>query len=102
MKEESKVRHKGGLGGKGREKFYNYNLKSRKEQKGFQPYKNSNTSNANRSSQGLNHHPKSTHGQTHGSSCIYSRGWLFWATRGEALGSAMARFFSVGECRGRG
>jgi len=29
----------------------------------------------NQSSQGLNHHPKSTHGQTHSSSCICSRGW---------------------------
>jgi hypothetical protein len=27
------------------------------------------------SSQGLNHQPKSTHGGTHGSSCICSRGW---------------------------
>ena len=27
------------------------------------------------SSQGLNHQPKCTHGGTHGSSCIFSRGW---------------------------
>jgi len=33
------------------------------------------TITTNQSSQGLNHHPKSTHGQTHGSSCICSRGW---------------------------
>jgi len=30
----------------------------------------------NQSSQGLNPYLKTTHGQTHGSSCIYSRGWL--------------------------
>jgi hypothetical protein len=34
------------------------------------------------SSQGLNHQPKSTHGGTHGSSRICSRGWPYWASMG--------------------
>jgi hypothetical protein len=34
------------------------------------------------SSQGLNHQPKSTHGETHGSSCICSRGWTYLASMG--------------------
>jgi len=33
----------------------------------------------NQSSQGLNHYPKSTHGQTYGPSCICSNGWPYWA-----------------------
>jgi len=54
----------------------------------------------NQSSQWLNHHPKSTCGQTHGSSCICSRGWPCWATMGgEALGHAKAGTHSVGECQ---
>jgi len=44
----------------------------------------------NQSSQGLNHHPKSTHGQTHGSSCICRRGWPCPAPMGEALGPVKA------------
>jgi len=45
----------------------------------------------NQSSQGLNHYPKSPHGQTHGSSCTCSRGWPCWAPMGgEALGPAKA------------
>jgi hypothetical protein len=37
-------------------------------------------------SQGLNHQPKSIHGETHDSSCIYRRGWLCLALiGGEAL-----------------
>jgi hypothetical protein len=51
------------------------------------------------SSQGLNHQPKSTHGGTHGSSCIYSRGWPYLASMGgEALGPVKAQCLSVGEC----
>jgi hypothetical protein len=42
--------------------------------------------------------PKSTHGGTHGSSHIYSRGWSCEiSTRGEALGPAKALCPSVGE-----
>jgi len=56
----------------------------------------------NESSQGLNHHPKSTHALTNGSSCICSRGWPCWASMGgEALGPAKAGSSSVGECQGR-
>jgi hypothetical protein len=43
------------------------------------------------SSQGLNHQPKSSHGGTHASSYIYSRGWPYLASMGrEALGSVKA------------
>jgi hypothetical protein len=49
----------------------------------------------NQSSQGLNHQPRSTHGGTHGSSCICNRGWPCWASmRGEALEGSMP------QCRG--
>jgi hypothetical protein len=41
------------------------------------------TISTNQSSQGLNHQPRSTHGRTHGSSCICSRGWPYWASVGE-------------------
>jgi hypothetical protein len=55
------------------------------------------TNQTPRSSQGLNHQPKSTHGGTHGSSCICSRGWLCQASVGEeALGPVKARCPSVG------
>jgi hypothetical protein len=54
------------------------------------------------SSQGLNHQPKSTHGGTHGSSCICSKGWLCWTSvGGEALGPVKAQCPSVGECQDR-
>jgi hypothetical protein len=54
------------------------------------------------SSQGLNHQPKSsTHGGTHGSSHICSRGWLYLASMGrEALGPVKAECPSVGEYQG--
>jgi hypothetical protein len=43
------------------------------------------------SSQGLNYQLKSTHGGTHGSRCIYSRGGTYLASmRGEAVGSVKA------------
>jgi len=60
------------------------------------------TISTNQSSQGLNHHPKCTHGQTHGSSCICSRGRPCWASvGGEALSSAKARPLNVGECQSK-
>jgi hypothetical protein len=34
------------------------------------------------SSQGLNYQTKGMHERSHGSSCIYSRGWLCWASMG--------------------
>jgi hypothetical protein len=52
------------------------------------------------SSQGLNYQPKSTHGGTHGSSCICSRGWLCQTSMGgEAFGPVNARCHSVEECQ---
>jgi len=52
------------------------------------------------SSQGLSHQPKSTHGGTHGSSPICSRGWPCLAsTGGEALGPVKVYFPSVGDAR---
>ena len=52
-----------------------------------------------KSSQGLNHLPKSTHGGTNGFSCICSKGWPCWASMGgEALGPVKSVCPSVGEC----
>jgi hypothetical protein len=43
------------------------------------------------SSMGLDHQSKSTHGRTHGSGCICSRGWPYRASMGgEALGPVKA------------
>jgi hypothetical protein len=54
------------------------------------------------SSLGLNHQSKKTHGGTHGSSCICSRGWPYWASMGgEALGLVKVIYPSVGECQGQ-
>jgi hypothetical protein len=54
------------------------------------------------SSQGLNHQPKSTHGGTHGSSCICSRGWPSQSSMwGEVLCPGKALCPSVGECQGQ-
>jgi len=45
--------------------------------------------------------PKSTHGTTHGSSCVCSRGLPCLASMGgKALGFMKTRFLSVGECQG--
>jgi hypothetical protein len=50
------------------------------------------------SSQELNHQLNSTHGGTHGSSCICSRGWPCMASiGGEAICPVNARFPNVGE-----
>ena len=54
------------------------------------------------SSQGLNHQPKSTHGGTHGSRCICSRGWPSWSSMGgEALSPVKILCPSIGECQGQ-
>jgi hypothetical protein len=46
--------------------------------------------------------PKSTHGETHGSSCICSREWPSRSSMGgEALGPVKALCPSVGECQGQ-
>jgi hypothetical protein len=53
-------------------------------------------------SQELNPQPKSTHGATHGSSHLCSRGWPCWSSmEGETLGPVKAQCPSVGECQGR-
>ena len=52
------------------------------------------------SSQGGNHPPKSTHGRTHDSSLICSRGWPFQTSmRGEVIGPVKDRCPSVGNAR---
>jgi hypothetical protein len=54
------------------------------------------------SSLGLNHQSKKTHGGTHGSSCICSRGWPCWTSMGgEALGPVKVLCPSIGECQDR-
>jgi hypothetical protein len=51
---------------------------------------------------GLNHQPYSTHGGTHGSSYIYSRGWPSQSTLGgEVLGSMKALYPGVEEWQGQ-
>jgi hypothetical protein len=61
------------------------------------------TVSSNQSSQGLNHQPRSTHGGTHGSSHICSRGW--WPCRAsigeETLGTVKAQCAFIGECECR-
>jgi hypothetical protein len=53
------------------------------------------------SSQGLNHQPNSTHGGTHGSSHIRSRGrHCLVSIGGEALGPVKTPCSSVGKCQG--
>jgi hypothetical protein len=49
-------------------------------------------------SQGLNHQPKSTHGGTHGSSCLYSRGLPYLVSAGrEVLGPVETLCTRIGE-----
>jgi hypothetical protein len=51
---------------------------------------------------GLNHQSKKTHGGTHGSSFICSRGWPSQSSMGgEALGPVKALGPSIGECQGQ-
>jgi hypothetical protein len=65
--------------------------------------KNSNVNNQYlQSSLGLNHQSKKTHGSTHGSTCICSRGWPSQSSMGgEALGPVKVLCPSVGECQGQ-
>jgi len=52
-------------------------------------------------SQGLNHQPMSTDGETHDSSHIGSRGWhCRVSTGGKALGPVKGHYPNVGECQG--
>jgi len=56
----------------------------------------------NQNSQRLKHYPKTTQGQTHGSSCICIRAWPSWTQIGvEALGPVKAGPPSVGEFQRR-
>jgi hypothetical protein len=74
--------------------------------RGLQPYRKNNNINQTdahppQCSQRLNHQPRGTHGGTHSSSHIYSRGWPCWASVvEEALGPVKARCSSVGEWEG--
>jgi hypothetical protein len=71
-----------------------------KELNGLQPI--GRTISTNQSSQGLNHQPKTTHGGTHGSSCICSREWPCRVSIGEeALVPMKAGCPFVGEFEGR-
>jgi hypothetical protein len=67
--------------------------KELKELKGFAIHRKNNINQPEpQNFQGLNHQPKSIHGETHGSSCICSRGWPCWTSMGgEALGPEKAR-----------
>jgi hypothetical protein len=54
-----------------------------------------------KSSHGLKNQPRSTHGGTHGSSYICSKGWPCWASMGrEAIGLVKDQFPRVGEFEG--
>jgi hypothetical protein len=54
------------------------------------------------SSEGSNHQPKSTHGGSHGTNHVCSRGWSCGTSmRREALGPVKARCPRVGECQDR-
>jgi hypothetical protein len=54
------------------------------------------------SSLGLNCQSKKTHGGTHGSSCVCSRGWPSQSSMGgEALGPVKVLCPSIGECQGQ-
>jgi hypothetical protein len=60
------------------------------------------TISTHQSSQGLHHQPTSTHGGTHDSSPICSRGWPCLESVGEeALGPEKAWCPNVGKCDGR-
>jgi hypothetical protein len=52
-----------------------------------------------KSSQGVIHQPKSTHGETHGSSRICSREWPCGTSVRDVLGPVKAQCPSVGECQ---
>jgi hypothetical protein len=56
-----------------------------KEPRGLQPYRKNNNTNQPDTPElpGTKPQPKNTHEETHGSSCIYSRGCTFLASMGE-------------------
>ena len=50
----------------------------------------------------IHHQPKKTHGGTHGSSCVCSRGWPSWPSMGgEALGPVKVLCPNIWECLGQ-
>lgn len=50
----------------------------------------------------MNHQSKKTHSRTHGSSCIFSKGWPNRSSMGgESLGSVKVLCSSIGECKGQ-
>ena len=57
------------------------------------------TNQTPQSSQGLNHQPKSTHGEMHSSSHIRSRGWPCGTPIRKALGPVKCQCHSVWECQ---
>ena len=79
--------------------------KGLKELKGFATHREEKQYNQPdcQRSQGLNHQPKSTHGVTHGSSHICSRGWPCRASvEGErAVGPVKGQCPRVGKCQDR-
>jgi hypothetical protein len=82
--------------------------KGLKELRGLQPHRENHINQPGplpphpQSSQGLSHQPKSTHGGTHDSSHICSRGWPCWPSmRGEALDPVKVQCSSIGEFEGR-
>ena len=78
--------------------------KGLKELKGLQPLRRNNSIKQpeNKNAQGLNHQLKSTHGGTHGSRHIYSRGRPYrTAVRKEVLGPVKTHCPSIGECQDR-
>jgi len=77
--------------------------KGLKELDGFATHrKNNNLKQPDQSFQRLNQQPSSTHGVTHCSSHICSRGQLYWASmRGEALVPVKAQCPCVWESQGR-
>ena len=73
-----------------------------RELKGFAAPKEEQDNQYPQTSLGLNHQSKKTHGGTHGSSCICSRGWPSRSSMGgEVLGPVKALCPSIGECQGQ-
>jgi hypothetical protein len=60
------------------------------------------TNQNSQSSEGLSHQPKSTHGGTHGYSCVFNRGWpCQTSVGGEAFGPVLVLCSSIGDCQGQ-
>jgi hypothetical protein len=69
--------------------------------RGFQLHRKNNNINPPDPQRSLGLNQKTTHGGTHGSSCICSRGWTYLASMGgETLGPVKASCPSLGEFEG--